>query len=171
MRTNMKSVLLIFCLGFISLCAYSQNKLINGNNAAKVVGTVSNKPSTTTRKPAKISKDIDAKYSVLGYMDISGIVFANEDKDDNIINDYGSDTYASEIKYLQLKLFAEVMNYFNKYGANENGFRSEALYLMGKMYENGEGIVENLPDRDKAIEWYKQCSSSGASIDAKAELK
>lgn len=40
--------------------------------------------------------------------------------------------------------YKEAMNNFIKCGANDNAFRSESLYSVGKMYENGEGTNKNI---------------------------
>ena len=96
---------LIICLG-----SYSQSKLINAGKTGKVSGTVKvEKPKPekkeTSPKPKTVIKQTDDKYKSVGYMEISGISFANTDKSGNIFDDYGSDLYAGDVKYLSPKVF------------------------------------------------------------------
>lgn len=109
----MKTLLLSVCLGLLlPLNAYSQSKLINAGKAAKVGGTTVGKSSPTPSKSTvaprtktTIRQDPDARYAVSGYMEISGVSFANVDKEMNIIDDYGAHLYVDEIKYLSPKVF------------------------------------------------------------------
>lgn len=114
----MRTILLSICFGLLSLNAHSQSKLVGAGKATKVGGSAASK-TVTTKTPAKtsipvkktpsqtstIKKDPDEKYASSGYMEISGISFANIDNDGNIIDDYGANLYASEVKYLKPKVF------------------------------------------------------------------
>ena len=104
-----KRNLFLFLSLIISLGSYPQSKLINAGKTGKVSGTVKSekpKPKTNTSpKPKTITKQTDDKYKSVGYMEISGISFANTDKSGNIFDDYGSDLYAGEVKYLTPKVF------------------------------------------------------------------
>lgn len=114
----MRTILLSICFGLLSLNVYSQSKLVGAGKATKVGGSAASK-TATTKTPAKTStpvkkaptqrpvvkQDPNAKYASSGYMEISGVSFANVDTDGHIIDDYGSNLYASEIKYLKPKVF------------------------------------------------------------------
>lgn len=91
---------LIICLG-----SYSQSKLINAGKTGKVSGTVKTetaKSKTSTKKSVTNSTNADNKLVQLDIIDIS---FANTDNNANIINDYGADLYAGDIKYLKGKVY------------------------------------------------------------------
>lgn len=49
--------------------------------------------------------------------------------------------------------YGEALNYYTKCGSNENGFRSEALYKAGTLYEQGKGTDTNL---SQAIMCYRK---------------
>lgn len=114
----MRTLLLSICFGLLSLNAYSQSKLAGAGKATKVGGSAASK-TATTKTPAKTStpvkktptqspvvkQDPNAKYASSGYMEISGVSFANVDTDGHLIDDYGSNLYASEVKYLKPKVF------------------------------------------------------------------
>lgn len=114
----MRTILLSICFGLLSLNAYSQSKLAGAGKATKVGGSAASK-TATTKTPAKtttpvkkapsqvpvVKQDPNAKYASSGYMEISGVSFANVDKDGHIIDDYGTNLYASEVKYLKPKVF------------------------------------------------------------------
>lgn len=110
----MKRIFLMVCLGLLTLSTYSQSKLIKGGNVSKVGDAVNSsqtkktspsvKKTKTPAKPVK-KQDPDAKYKVSGYMEITGMNFANSDNDGTIIDDYGSEMYASEVRYLKPKIF------------------------------------------------------------------
>lgn len=55
--------------------------------------------------------------------------------------------------YYNKKDYKNAINNFIKCGANENGFRSDALYKVGLMHENGEGTDEN---QSQAITCYRK---------------
>lgn len=115
----MRTFIISLLLGCVVLSAYSQSKLQGAGKASKV-GTATGKKSSTTQPPvskqnsvkgsAPIKKpttnnDPDAKYASSGFMDISGVSFANIDYESNIIDDYGSNLYATEVKFLSSKVF------------------------------------------------------------------
>lgn len=109
----MRILLLSLCFGLLSLNTYSQSKLVGAGKATKVGGSAASK-TATTKTPAKknpsqrtvsIKQDPDVKYASLGYMEITGCSFANIDTEGHIIDDYGANLYASEVKYLKPKLF------------------------------------------------------------------
>lgn len=114
----MRTILLSICFGLLSLNAYSQSKLAGAGKATKVGGSAASKTATTkktakTSTPVKktpsqipaVKQDPNARYASSGYMEISGVSFANVDRDGHIIDDYGSNLYASEVKYLKPKVF------------------------------------------------------------------
>lgn len=74
----------------------------------ETVETEPKKPKTNTSpKPKTVAKQSDDKYKSVGYIEISGISFANSDYSGNLFDDYGSDLYAEEVKYLKPKVFYE----------------------------------------------------------------
>lgn len=114
----MRTLLLSICFGLLSLNTYSQSKLAGAGKATKVGGSVTSKTVTTkttekTSTPVKktplqtptIKEDPNEKYAASGYMEITGVTFANIDVDSHIIDDYGANLYASEVKYLKPKVF------------------------------------------------------------------
>lgn len=108
----MKKFIFMVYLGFMSLAAYPQSKLLKGGNVSKVSGSVKAKPAKKTPQYKKsatssksIKKDPNAKYAASGYMEITGASFANTDHNGVIIDDYGSKMYASEVRYLKPKIF------------------------------------------------------------------
>ena len=109
----MRILLLSIYFGLLSLNTYSQSKLVGAGKATKVGGSAASK-TATTKTPAKknpsqrtvsIKQDPDVKYASLGYMEVTGCSFANIDTEGHIIDDYGANLYASEVKYLKPKLF------------------------------------------------------------------
>lgn len=106
---NLKRIVFLSICMIVSIGTYSQSKLINAGKAGKVSGTVkteTNKPkSNTSPKPKTVVKQSDDKYKSVGYMEISGISFANGDDAGNLFDDYGSDLYAGDVKYLMAKVF------------------------------------------------------------------
>lgn len=114
----MRVILLFICFSLLSLNAYSQSKLAGAGKATKVGGSAASK-TATKKKPARtstpvkktpsqtstIKQDPNEKYESSGYMEITGISFANTDKDDHIIDDFGANLYASEVKFLAPKVF------------------------------------------------------------------
>lgn len=91
-----------------------------GAGKTSKAGAISKKPATTTNPP-KLKQPVvkktssvkdpitpvepDEKYASSGYMEISGISFANIDNNGHIIDDYGSNLYAGDVKYLKPRLF------------------------------------------------------------------
>lgn len=63
--------------------------------------------------------------------------------------------------------YANAMNNFIKCGANENPFRSDALYLAGKMHENGEGTERSVT---QAILCYKKSVQYATQLECDARL-
>lgn len=111
-KEYMKRIVFMVCLGIMSLVAYPQSKLLKGGNVSKVSASVTPKPVKKTpnyKKPVSTSRSVkknpNAKYAASGYMEITGVSFANADYNGVIIDDYGADMYASEVRYLKPKLF------------------------------------------------------------------
>lgn len=119
----MRTIIVSLLLGLLALNAYSQekqSKLLGAGKGTKV-GTVTppkkgdvERKKTENKGPQKhapnliknkTKADPDEQYASAGYMEITGISFANIDRDGHIIDDYGSNLYASEVKYLRPKLF------------------------------------------------------------------
>lgn len=65
------------------------------------------------------------------------------------------------------KNYNEAMNNFIKCGANENMYRSEALYMAGKMHENGEGTERSVT---QAVLCYKKSVQYATQLDCEARL-
>lgn len=63
--------------------------------------------------------------------------------------------------------FGDAINNFIKCGANENPFRSDALYLAGKMYENGEGTEKSVT---QAVLCYKKSVQYATQLECEARL-
>ena len=63
--------------------------------------------------------------------------------------------------------YAEAMNNYIKCGANENGFRSEALYLVGNMHEKGIGTETNV---SQAISFYRKSVLYATDLECEARL-
>lgn len=114
----MRKTVVALCLGLLALNAYSQGILEGARGAGKVGGTAPTKvdapktpakTSTTVKKTPVYSptdkQDPNEKFAASGYMEITGMSFANTDSLGTIIDDYGSNLYASEVKYLKPKIF------------------------------------------------------------------
>lgn len=56
------------------------------------------------RRREQEERDRENRIASKGYIDINSVEFANVDHDGNTINDYGSMLYASDIKYLRVRL-------------------------------------------------------------------
>lgn len=129
---------LIICLG-----SYSQSKLINAGKTGKVSGTVKvEKPKPekkeTSPKPKTVIKQTDDKYKSVGYMEISGISFANTDKSGNIFDDYGSDLYAGDVKYLSPKVFYKgLANTEKEISLDLKIIKDDGTVMSGKDSPNG----------------------------------
>ena len=80
---------------------------------------------------------------------------------------YYSCAYLLGNYYYSNKNYEEAINNFVKCGANENFFKSDALYSLGKMYENGEGIDKSVT---QAILCYKKSVECSFQIDCDARL-
>lgn len=65
------------------------------------------------------------------------------------------------------KNYEDAMNNFIKCGANENPFRSDALYLAGKMHENGEGTEKSVT---QAVMCYKRSVQYATQLECDARL-
>lgn len=63
--------------------------------------------------------------------------------------------------------YGDAMNNFIKCGANENPFRSDALYLAGKMHENGEGTERSVT---QAVLCYKKSVQYATQLECDARL-
>ncbi len=111
----MKTLILVICMGVLSFHAYSQgngSKLANAVRISKVGGSDNRKPTTSGKKSVRVhqkrikvtKQDLDEKYAAIGYMVISDISFGNSDFNDVMISDFGTDMYASEVKYLKPKI-------------------------------------------------------------------
>lgn len=114
-----------FIIWVVGLClvgsnCYSQSKLMNAVKKAKVGvvhAPISKKPTVSTGQTKRKSTSVktkpvhrstvsaDQKFAKTAYMEITGMVFANADRQSHIIDDYGSDLYAKDISYLQPKLY------------------------------------------------------------------
>lgn len=69
--------------------------------------------------------------------------------------------------YYSKEDYAKAMSNYIKCGANENGFRSEAFYKAGRMYEKGEGAEKN---RDQAIICYRKSVQYSTDMECDARL-
>lgn len=69
--------------------------------------------------------------------------------------------------YYSIKNYGDAMNNFIKCGANENPFRSDALFLAGKMYENGEGTERSIT---QAVLCYKKSLQYATQLECDARL-
>lgn len=115
----MKTVLISICIGLMSINAFSQSKLAGAGKATKVGGSAASKvvtPKTPTKTATPVKKktsqgsssekqDPNAKYAASGYMEITGMTFANADADGHKIEDYGASLFAKEVKFLKPKVF------------------------------------------------------------------
>ena len=63
--------------------------------------------------------------------------------------------------------YGEAMNNLMRCGANDNGFRSDALYIMGKMYEEGTGVSK---DMSQAILCYQKAVKYASVLECDARL-
>lgn len=70
-----------------------------------------------------------------------------------IANGYNWCAYRLGNYYYNSGDFAKAMSNYTKCGANENGFRSEALYKIGFMHEKGEGTAKS---KTQAILYYRK---------------
>ena len=120
----MKTLILTLCMGLLSVGAFAQkddgNKMAAGGKVAKAAKvatapkassqkarTAAPKRSNAAKRPAASARqaDPDARYAASGYMEITGVSFANADKSLTVIDDYGSMLYASEVQYLCPRIF------------------------------------------------------------------
>lgn len=67
--------------------------------------------------------------------------------------------------YYRNELYDKAMSSYIKCGANENGFRSEALYKAGVMYERGEGTAKN---EAQAILCYRKSVQYATELECEA---
>lgn len=111
----MRTIIVLVCAILLSVNAYCQSKLIGAGKATKT-GSDTSAETKVTKSPPKgdkkkpindtvVKKDADDKFASIGYMEITGISFANVDKDGHIVDDYGASLYASEVKFLKPKVF------------------------------------------------------------------
>lgn len=63
--------------------------------------------------------------------------------------------------------YTQALSYYEKCGANENVFRSNALYQIGKMWEDGVGMQKN---RDKAVLFYKKSVVYSTKLECEARV-
>ena len=120
----MKTLILTLCMGLLSVGAFAQkddgSKLAAGGKAAKAAKaapapkvssqkarTAAPKRSNAAKRPAASARqaDPDARYAASGYMEITGVSFANTDMSLTVIDDYGSMLYASEVRYLCPRIY------------------------------------------------------------------
>lgn len=112
MMTNnifQKVFILIFCI-LLGIHSYAQSKLINAGKVEKVIDAVQpvekKEKATPTKKPKKETPAIpDNKYKSVGYMEITGISFGSTDYLGNLVDDFGAELYAGNLKYLVPKVF------------------------------------------------------------------
>ena len=113
----MRHLLLLFCVGVLSLNTYSQSKLQGAGKASRVGETTSTqKKPTTSVKPSQTKKIVTSssqirrssndggKHTSGGYMEVLDISFANTDGANTIIDNYDGKLYAKEVKYLTPKI-------------------------------------------------------------------
>ena len=63
----------------------------------------------------KIAKRaLDSEYAKKGYMEITGITFANVTNDNSILNDYGNALYKEDIRFIKPKVFYNGLSSENK---------------------------------------------------------
>lgn len=110
----MKKIVFIFSFALLSLTIAGQSKLVSGSKAStakKTTVTSNNKGDNQVKKGTKQPKapsvrgSSSNRYASSGYMEISGISFANVDNSGHIIDDYGSTLYVGDLKYLKPKIF------------------------------------------------------------------
>ena len=104
-----KHTIFLFLL-MVSISCFSQSRLINAGKTGKVAETSipSKQIKQEGKKTTNINKNLKQsgeKYRVSGYMEITGMSFANTDKSLNIFDDFGSDIYAKDLKYLRPVIF------------------------------------------------------------------
>ena len=108
----MKAIIISVFLGLISFNTYSQSLLQGAGKASKTASSTEAKSPSQSKQSSKIlhkkiatQKDKDAKFASLGYMEIKEMNFGNVDKEGHIIDNFGSNLYASEVKYLKPKIY------------------------------------------------------------------
>ena len=69
--------------------------------------------------------------------------------------------------YYDSQAYDKAMKNYIKCGANENGFRSEALYRAGYLYEKGKGMDKSL---EQAIIYYKKSVRYSTALECDARL-
>ena len=84
-----------------------------------------------------------------------------------IENGYNWCAYRLGNYYYKKGNYTKAMSNYVKCGANENGFRSEALYKAGSMHEKGEGTDEN---RAQAILFYRKSVQYAIDLACDARL-
>ena len=114
----MKKTAIFVFFAMLSLGVMAQSKLINSgktSTAKKALTTPTKKSSgtsgATTKKPTR-KNTTPARRSAMsdpnatkGYMEITGMSFANTDVDNHIIDDYGETLYARDLRYLSPRVF------------------------------------------------------------------
>lgn len=94
------SLSLIICIG-----SFSQSKLINAGKSGKISETIKTHSAKSAKKKSSSSTQTNSKNDSQGDMNVNDIVFANIDDCANIINDYGSELFVGDVKYLKGKVF------------------------------------------------------------------
>lgn len=84
-----------------------------------------------------------------------------------IENGYNWCAYRLGVYYYMEADYPKAMSNFIKCGANENGFRSEALYMAGTMHEKGEGTDKDL---SQAIMFYRKSVQYATDMECDARL-
>ena len=116
-ETMKKTAIFVF-FAMLSLGVMAQSKLINSgktSTAKKALTTPTKKRSGASNKTTKNStynttaptrrSAVSDPNATKGYMEITGMSFANTDVDNHIIDDYGETLYARDLRYLSPRVF------------------------------------------------------------------
>lgn len=111
-----------------------------------------------------------------GYMGLAYEFGEGVPKDDDLMISYYEKAIENGYNWCAYRLgkyfydkgdYQKAIANYERCGANENGFRSEALYQAGQMYEGGIGVQMN---REKAIFYYRKSVQYSTELECSARL-
>lgn len=114
--------------------------------------------------------------SAYGYLGLAYELGKGVSQDESLMKKYYDKAMENGIYWCAYRLgyyhytkrnYGDAMNNFIKCGANENPFRSDALYLAGKMHENGEGTERSVT---QAVLCYKKSVQYATQLECDARL-
>lgn len=120
---------------------------------------------------------VDAGYEkAYGYMGLAYEYGEGTSKDSDLMVKYYEKAIANGAYWCAYRLgnyyynnqaYDKAINNYIKCGANENGFRAEALYRTGCLYEKGEGMDKSM---EQAVIYYKKSVQYSTVLECDARL-